>query len=358
MEKLRTTRKGFFAVDQNITNRIIVEDLSAQALAAYLILARHTSGRSSQPHQISTVGASGISKRVGISYRKSVKAIEDLENNGFITAFNDAQKDIPRKRKYRYKLNIGSAPDWVYLSHSLIDGVGAGAKDPPLSRIYNKMKINLGIATKQARLDAIQLLLFLYSNQSILDYAGINPNMFWCRWEATENSCLLGGLELFEIQRKGTYTVATKLVSELFGCDELKDRVHTRFWHAFHELKRLGFLYEVLVVWDENPHDSEDPEMLYTLYVFDRHATDPFLAHPINRARLQSLMDDGGIGRAELQEEYSCISQRDIFWYAGNGYPMSVFRLRFRADTEDNNLGFESEKERADQWHNLLKTAQ
>ena len=45
-----------------------------------------------------------------------------------------------------------------------------------------------------------------------------------------------------------------------------------RFWDAFHNLSRFGFVYEVIQVWSADPEKDKKAVPLYTLYVKSRHA--------------------------------------------------------------------------------------
>jgi hypothetical protein len=342
-------RKGFFAVDMNMINRMMRENHGAEVLMGYLVLAGHTSGKGDCPYQLSTAGARGIFQRTGISYRKSKRALEELQALDFISPHHDVRPGLPAKGQYRYKIAVSDSPDWLHLSQTLLSGEGAGVKSPPLSRIYDQLQLAAGLTIGQSRKDVICLLISLYANHSILDFGGVDPRLVWREWSCTGEQCLVGKLALTEVQKREV-EVSESFLTECFGQDQQVDR----FWYAFNELKRLGFFYEVLMVFEDKPDINCDPEMLYPLYDFYRHNKEP-VAHVINRVRLKSWVESDDMEYHEFPDKYEKISQSGLFWYAGDGYPLGIYRLKFRPHTDENGLGFEKERNRSECWISKIK---
>lgn len=345
--------KGFFAVDLNVIEEIFrTDDYEAEELLAYLILASHTAGNKKDPYKLSTAGAKAISSKAGISYRRAQTALNHLVDRQLTVAQQEANDELPRKRKPRYMLRISDTPEWVYLAHSLVEGIGQGRRNRPLSRLFNQTQMHPGITAKQARLDTIWLLINLHQEQSIMDYGGITPHVLYKKWCSTGEELQLSDyLQITRIETDGSIFSTQEFVARCYSVDGYTKAASNRFWHAFNQLNRLGFLYEVLAVWDGNPREIRHPETLYTLYVFDSHArkSDPFIAHKINRAMLEVTCAD-----ADKRDEYDAISGSGRFWYASDGYPLSTYRLRFRPATEDTGMGFENEERKADYWSKMV----
>ncbi len=90
----------------------------------------------------------------------------------------------------------------------------------------------------------------------------------------------------FQLIQKCEAISFTSFIESVFSYITGTEYSRKRFWNAFNNLKRMGYIYGVVQIWDKNPLDDINKlaEPLYPLYVFDRHAreTEPFLAHVIN----------------------------------------------------------------------------
>ena len=365
----------FFSVDLEIIKKNVISGGMAEEIFAYIILARHINARAKSP--CSTAGANAVANKAGITYRKAEKAlawlstIRDIpcEIESFISTpienpgLPDKSKD--KRLIVRWLLYKRSSPTLLYLANSLVDGIGAGKEVPPLMRIMNQTGIASGISVHKARLDSIMLLLTMYLYHEIADCGGVDPRVGLFReWNNAKpmEEIYYDGLPILlqEIQ-DGKPTVYIKFANKsLFYVADDEERMK-RFWHAFDSLKKLGFVYEVLHIWDENPHENTRAEPLYPLYIFDRHARDnePFLAYEIHKL----LINDGIIDGAYIDDFFNLIRENrnnneKQFRYimpSEGGYPLSVYRLRFRPKTRDNFLGIEQEERRSKNWLGLFE---
>lgn len=137
---------GFFALNLSLVSEIVNKGGSVDHVMAYLVLCRGAGSKSHSSH-----GAHSIANRTEITQFKSFKILEWLESNGFI------KKSLPtRLRESRYEL-LGDEQQMIYLSNSLVDGVGNGKSNPPLKRLGDIRGTHFGRA--ETRLDALMVLL-------------------------------------------------------------------------------------------------------------------------------------------------------------------------------------------------------
>lgn len=315
----KATGKGFFAVDRNMLNRMFEELAHPDPVYAYLVIANYTQGGThSMAHQLTKAGAYAVSRKIGLSRRKSEQAISWLVENGYIREVGDG---------YRYLLKLSPEPEWIYLSHALIEGLGKSAKHDqrPLQRLHENLSIHKGITVKQARLDALQLLLEAYFKLSILDFFGISPHFIHEPWGASDG--------------ESSYTqfgahILTNIDAESGPVTHYSQMPPERFWHGIDNLRKLGFLYRVLTVWDANPLTDQLAEPLYLLYRFKRSDTQP-LAHLINRALTVFKVEIGDINTIDFGEHLTDNGHTGCFWQFGPGVPIVVYRPEFMPSTAE-----------------------
>lgn len=357
--------KGFFTLNLSQVDRMVQQGAGAEEVMAYLVLVRGTSVRSKG---VSTHGANSIANRAGMTHHRAEQAMDDLATGGYIKK-PEGSEDLVKKRSSRWQ--ITEAPDVreVALANTLVDGVGGrGMANPPLARIYSEVSLGKHCHIPDARLDTLMVMLHLYRHQSLADYGGISPRAgVFRQWVEAENSYgekvldMGGNAALYEIQGGGN-TVFNKFAAEALFYVADQDERHLRFWDAFNNLHRLGLLYEVIQVWTADPERDKKAEPLYTLYVFDRHArkSEPYLSRAIHAAALRC-------GTLDAYEEFppgiewegsGNIIGTGRFRYVANkkvgGFPIGIYRLKFRPHTRDTGKGMEAEQLRVEKWANAL----
>jgi len=361
---------GFFVVDLNILNTIVDAGGFADDVMAYLVLSKGVNRRR-RPDKpdafISTYGALSIHKQTGISYTKAEAAIQWLLENGFIgKAVGESipaqlGKGNDRKHKSRWLIARTPEPQDIALANALVDGIGKGKNNPPLMRIYNDIKLGKNCMVADSRLDAIMVLAQLYRHHTFADCGGINPRSgLYREWVAADNAV---GEQVTEVEGtnaslyeiEGTQnTVFNQFASAaLFYIKDDAER-YARFWEAFNNLKDFGLLYEVTQIWDANPNGSNGrrAEPLYTLYVHDRHAreSEPYLLKDIHNLAFKA----GAMDRyTEFVDDGSNIKSGRYRYIAktnSGAYPISIYRLRFRAGTQDTGIGMAAEQNRVNRW--------
>lgn len=349
---------GFFTLNLYIVDRMVGQGAGAEEVMAFLILARGT-GRN-QP--ASTHGANSIGNRTGMTNYRSEQAIQWLVAHEYITKVTGSL-DSAKKRASRWQINHATDVQDVALANALFDGIGRGKNNPPMARIYNEVQMGNHGVIADARVDALMVLLHLYRHHLLADCGGVNPRAGVFReWAATDN-CNGNKVEdvdgtnaaLYEISGSNN-TVYLKFAAEaMFYVEDEKER-SLRFWDAFHNLQNFGFMYEVLQIWSANPNADRKAEPLYTLYVHDRHAreSEPYLQTCIHQMAIRS----GNLDWESLDVEMSEILGSGKFRYIAakktGGFPIGIYRLRFRAATKDAGKGIAAEHRRVAEWSNAI----
>lgn len=378
-----TIKKGeFFSVDIEVIKSIVKSGGGAEDVMGYLILSRHTNSRAKSPY--TTAGANAVANKAGITNRHAEKVLSWLSLSESISGqirqfifhrldyIEMTHEEIPEylgagknsRTKVRWVLGESPEPTLLYLANGLVDGIGKGKENPPLARIISQTQMGKNINIHKARLDSIMLLLNMYLYHELGSCGGVDPRVgFYRSWENEEQNedIYYDDLPYKAQDIGGSNEIMFTAFSEksLFYISDNDER-NKRFWHAFKNLKKLAFIYEVLQIWDDDPHKNERAEPLYPLYVFDRHArkAEPYLAKVIHR----TIINIGAF--SDVENFFDSLrdirgSNKYLFRYAvpqDGGFPLSVFRLRFRAKTRDNFIGMEQEIRRADYWKSLLES--
>lgn len=359
--------KGFFILNLLQVDRMVQQGAGAEEVMAYLVLVRGTSSRSKG---VTTHGANSIATRTGMTYYRAEQALDWLASVDYTEKLVDDTDQPNKKRKARWRILENPDVLELPLANSLLDGIGRGKAHPPLERIYNNVSLGKHLVKADARLDALMVLLRLYLHHSLADFGGVNPRCgVFRQWVATENSYgeRVVDLEdtnaaLYEIEG-GSKMVYGKFSAEalFYVTDEAERRV--RFWDAFYNLSRFGFVYEAIQVWSADPEKDKKAEPLYTLHVKDRHARtqDPYLSREIHNAAFRC-------GALEPHEEFNVEDElnearniigtgrfRFIATRKSGGFPIGIYRLRFRPHTRDTSKGMAVERRRVGEWAQCLR---
>lgn len=354
----------FFGFSIAFTNKLLENGAGAEEVMAYLVLARGVSHQNIK--RLSTHGANSIAIRTGLGYRRAEAALEWLQSVDFINK-EVVMTNSPRPSNQRAKWRINTLLEHIdtYLANSFIDGIGEGKNNPPLSRIYSQVSLGASGIMAASRLDTLMVLLTLYKYQDMPSCGGIDPRKgIYIEITPAENS--IGDTKtdiegtsaaLYEVEVNAS-TVYIAFAGEALWYVPEVDRM-TRFWDAFNNLKRMGFLYSVTQVWDRNPNSNKgrQAEPLYTLYVHDYHArqSDPYLQREIHEAAFRL----GAMGRAHAFDESSDADVfsgrfRYIAHREHGGFPIGIYRLRFRPKTRDTGIGMDMEAKRVAEWARFL----
>lgn len=345
---------GFFTVNLSQVDGMVRKGAGAEEVMAYLVLARGCGKNSSTAH-----GANSVANRTGLTYYKAEQSMEWLVEGGYII-----KREVEGK-KPRWQLTKPVDGHELALANALVDGIGRGLDNPPLTRIYREVSMGKHCVLTDARLDALMVLLHLYRHHLMADFGGVNPRAGIFRsWKAADNIYEEQVMEIegtnaaiYEIEGDAA-SVYLKFAGEaLFYVSDTEER-SLRFWDAFHNLKGFGFMYEVTQVWDSDPENDKKAEPLYTLYIHDRHAreSEPYLIKDVHRAATRrGAMEYFHLNTHDDEESvinsgrYRFIANKKV-----GGFPIGIYRLRFRAGTKDTGKGILAEKKRVNDWAAIL----
>lgn len=360
--------KGFFVLNLLQVDCMVQQGAGAEEVMSYLVLVRGTSARSKG---VTTHGANSIATRSGMTYYRAEQALAWLVSAGYIERLADDTDQPNKKRKARWRIMEKPDVRELPLANSLLDGIGRGKEHPPLERIYSDVRLGKHLVKADARLDALMVLLRLYLHHSLADFGGVNPRSgVFRQWVATENSYgeKVVDLEdtnaaLYEIQGGNQMVYGQFSAEALFYVMDETER-EVRFWDAFRNLSRFGFVYEAIQVWSADPEKDKKAEPLYTLYVKDRHAReqDPYLSREIHNVAFRcdalephtefyAVEDDPDDSRNIIGTgRFRYIAARK-----SGGFPIGIYRLRFRPHTRDTSKGMAAERRRVDEWAEYLR---
>ena len=359
-KELKSGKGEFFGMSIKTASRMVTANAGAEELMAYMVLSRGVNIKGNS--RISTHGANSISNRTGISYRRAEAALNFLEQLGIALKATGKDGAVSPKRQHSRWILQDEQID-IHLANALTDGIGEGKRNPPLMRIYTQVTLGNSGLMADARLDAVMVLIHLYLHQDIQGCGGVDPRAgIYREWVTSKNYAGEAVIDiegtnaaLYEIE--GGNIMFTKFAAEALSYVPDVDERHARFWDAFFNLKRLGFQYEITQVWSDNPNgeNGRKAELLYTLYVHDRHAreSEPYLQRQIHEAAFRrDTMDRTYIFQDEMDEHRFINSGRFRFIAPKKaaGFPLGVYRLRFRPKTRDIGIGIEAEKHRVNQW--------
>jgi len=374
----------FFPVDLAVLSKLLThfrKDHWVLPIMAYLVLCKHQ--QRGKPY--TTAGALAIGKVLGITRYRAEKLIGELAKVRWGEAPHEQLLVTPQVLQNFLKISIPSSvglfsvkglprmgSDCLYLPNCLFEG--KNDKTPPIQKL-NK------ISSRLDRFDALSVLLHCYAYQDIEGSRGLEPRRtFYAPW-CDEGSCLEDKARLGyqgvkkDCGKKWHFWLVSnpeKIFAEKPFIETVTEGDSGRLGHAVLQLKELGFLIEVAMVFDRDPFTSPLAEPLYPLRVFDA----------LYRENAKESSDGtGGL----YSETYECLDRSRLmednvddfrlrtfqpFQYEGkfSGFfavaaPMktarvfSVYRLRFCPHDRDTGIGFQAEADRAGHWKERLSQA-
>lgn len=350
--------KGFFSVSLDQIDRIVRSGGGSEEIICYLMICR---GLGKQGY--STWAVKACANYSLMTNHRANKCVEWLLAKNFISIHSDP---IEKPVKSRPRFLISQGESEIALANALIEGVGQGKNNPPMKRIGLLGMGAIG-GREEAQLDVLMVLLHLYQHEIMADYGGVDPTsgLYRC-WRGCENSTgdmvtdIEGtNLRLYEIEGDDQQVYLKFAGAALFYVTDATERTD-RFWQAIATLKTtLGWLYETTQIWTADPSKNPRAEPMYTLYVHDNHArqTDPYLSRDIHNALFK-------LGLLDRHLEFHDPDPDSVFTGSGRfrfvaerrqgGFPIGIYRLKFRPHTQDTGKGIERETDRVAVWQRHL----
>jgi hypothetical protein len=338
-----------FSVSSATITRLAKPDAGIEAMLVYIILARGVSMSSMQ--RMSAYNASHIVSKIFLEQSKIDTALQWLVTQNVIASGHSADPQDPG-----VKWLLQDGPQDIYLPALLTDTKG---RPPPIMRVHAPEQ-----GLPEIAVDDLVVLLMLYQFQDMEKCGGVDPRSgLYRQWVNTAEghegpyqvvNIIGSDAAIFEVSG------ATALVCDKFAAHALsyvedeqvrKERLH----QALLRLQQAGLMYEVVQVWDSNPNgvDGRHAKPLYTHYVVDPVARDldPSLQKEIQRVAYRLGVTDS---YAEFTEaEYAqalAVKLRYVADKQVGGYPVGVFRLKYRHHSTEKSVDADAESHRANAW--------
>lgn len=346
-----------FSVNSATIHDLAQQDVGFEVMMTYIILARGVSIRSLR--RISSYNAPLIVSKTGLEAVKVESALRWLVKQNII-AFQESG-DV-QDRVGKWVLQDGKQD--IYLPAVLTDNK---RQLPPIMRLHSPPVP--GNQEPEYKVDDLVALMMLYMFQDMEKYGGIDPRAgLYRQWANVADNKhyqnqiinIIGSdAAIFEIGG------ATELVFEKFADYALsyvsdRDARRERFFNALWHLQHLGFVYEVSQIWDSDPNavDGREALPLYTHYVHDQTARgqDPSLQKEIQRVAYRLGVTDSYNEFTELDyTNAESVRFRYVADKQVGGYPIGVYRLKYRHKSTEVSVNNDSESQRANDWLRELR---
>lgn len=362
--------QGFHILNLNAVDEMVAKGADVDAVTAYLVIVRGANRQG-----FSTHGANSVANRSDMTRYKAEQSLRWLTDNGYIQKI-ECNEEIFKKRQPRFQVVARHNSFDISLPNFMLDGKGVkvGNERPsPLKIIFTKVKMGKHCTYKESQLDTIMVLIHLYRHHELAEFGGVNPRVGPIRkWTSSVNS-IRNSFEplertkfsIFEIEGDEEVINPLMVNEALFYVAEEDDRI-SRYIEAFSNLQKLGFVFETIQVWSDDPIATPKASPLYTLYIVSKSArnSDPFLQTAINKLAIRRRIFDAkdeyghlGLGEDTPVEDSNIIGSGRFRYFAqskSGGYPIGIYRLRYRAATKDTGKGMAAEKRRVDEWESTI----
>lgn len=249
----------------------------------------------------------------------------------------------------------------ILLPVTLIDGNGV----TPLTRLYSPRILSEEDNLRQMDHLVAICMLYLYNNMAL--YAGINPRIGlyreWLDFNEAANGPVLNILNsdaaIYEVRGR-TMVHYENFANALFTYIADPNERLTRIANSLQKLVLNGFLYETTQIWDGNPiiKGEDEAQPMYTIYIHDpiSKTDEPELQRMIQRVAYRLGIKDGYKEFTEADyEKGESVNFRYVADKQVGGYPIGVFRLKFRILSDNDVTAVDVERVRAASWLSELQ---
>lgn len=279
------------------------------------------------------------------------EAIEWLKQQGYIEM---VEVLVDKERTAQWLINDGALDTSMPIS--LIDGNGV----TPLIRLYSPRILSEEENLMQVDHLIVLCILYLYNDMTM--YSGIDPRIgLYRRWIDFNKAystpivnIVNSDAAIYEVKGR-TEVMFQGFANQFFTyiTDE-SDRLE-RVANALQRLILNGYLYETAQIWDTDPlgQDGDEAIPLYVIYVHDIIAKtdEPALQKMIQRVAYRLGVKDGYSEFTEIDyEKGDAVSFRFVGDKQVGGFPIGIFRLKFKASGESDLASMDAESVRASAW--------
>lgn len=265
MKKNTKNNSQYFQADFSLLKSVASKG-NFRLLSAMLVLNRFANGipktPKEQPFSITYAGAKAISEHLNFRWETGKQLQSELLLNGYISKLRQAKGTL-------FKINYTTLN--INLPVAFVDSINQVS-----SVIY---RINHAEnATESEKLNTLMLLLTFYKNLSMSDLGGFNG--VFQKWDIEkthfDTTDFLIKLSASNTNKEEAYN--SFIQDFLFSQDEvISEENSSLFWKTLQQLKRLGLIYEVIVLLEKQP--PKQPKLIFTIRINDYHADNADLSY-------------------------------------------------------------------------------
>lgn len=265
MKKNTKNNSQYFQADFSLLKSVASKG-DFRLLSAMLVLNRFANGipktPKEQPFSITYAGAKAISEHLNCRWETGKQLQSELLLNGYISKLRQAKGTL-------FKINYTTLN--INLPVAFVDSINQVS-----SVIY---RINHAEnATESEKLNTLMLLLTFYKNLSMSELGGFNG--VFQKWDIEtkyfDATDFLIRLSASNTNKEEAYN--SFIQDFLFSQDEvISEENSSLFWKTLQQLKRLGLIYEVIVLLEKQP--PKQPKLIFTIRINDYHADNADLSY-------------------------------------------------------------------------------
>lgn len=367
-------------------------DLGAVPLATYVVLAGGVDSAQGDS-RASTHWVESVRRRTGMSAPEISLAIEALVKKGFVELPRDNTLDPAETGENFFKVKCRVDPGAVgkmsamsqrFLAPPETKGRNKVGRKASLASLWKSIETKWWCGCHQAMLDALVVFFGLHEHQDFFQYAGVDPRIVcarFVRWAPGR----LGGVQLESnlvdqagwslvnaVPNKKMEPPCVQFLDRTLGripswdgAPTLVDRFHLAIWN----LKNVGLLYRIHVLWNGDPtrHASGlTPKPHYTLYVHE--SWDPTMEQSLQADIHGTAAVTGTVTGSEIlvdsRGKQSRPAGMDVYSYIlptaqlKDAVLLTQFRARWWATNKVTHDQFDGDHERLLQWRGRLKSVE
>lgn len=323
-------------------------------IMSYLILARGVEQLDNR--RTTTTNAATIITKTQWEADVINHAIEWLKQQDYIELVEVIQE---KEKTTHWQIKDGQLD--TLLPITLIDGNGV----TPLTRLYSPRILSEEDNLRQ--IDHLVVICILYLYNDMVLYGGVNPRIGlyrkWVDFDEKNNQPVLNILNsdaaIYAVHGK-TNVHYEGFANALFKYIADPNERLSRIANSLQKLVLNGFLYETTQIWDANPIAQSGAEALpmYTIYIHDpiSKTDEPELQRMIQRVAYRLGIKDGY--KEFTEDDYEKAESVNFRYVADKqvqGYPIGVFRLKFKILSDNDINAVDVERVRAAAWLSELQ---
>jgi hypothetical protein len=345
---------------------IVAATGSLEAVLAYLVLAKHRQRRPQD--QLTTAGRNAIHTHLGVGRVKAGELLSALQKVAWGEQAHE--KLVISPAIWQQATGLATPVSWNGHEAWVLPAYGQLECTLP-NAVLPRDGISQHLRFHQARsfprtdaLALLQFLLALYQQYSLHSYSGVNPALMCRQWLTLgeDRDWADGGEDQTGFDPRAAYfSVVSRDPQGLNFSDEITQRIAggdvDRCRKLYSTLRQMNLLYEIPVVFDQDPRNSLDAEPLYPL-VCDGRLLNDVASRDLTLYAQAAMQQSSIAGTLDpiMEQAIACgRNASDAYVYAApeqTAKVLSVVRLSYPPPTQDNDETIEAERTTA--WRDWL----